>query len=80
MALDTRDKLIAAICAGLKVPIYKASVANMAAGYICSLWRAVGSPLWAQGAIPAAAATPNDDTAGGIALPAFGTNTGHVLR
>jgi len=55
MALD-RDKMLAAMAAGERIPIYKASVANMAAGYIASLWRAAGSPLWAQGAIPGAAA------------------------
>lgn len=79
MALD-RDKMLAAIAAGQRVPIYRASVANMAAGYLASLWRAVGSPLWGQGAIPGAAATPTDDTAGGIALPSFGANTGRIYR
>jgi hypothetical protein len=79
MALD-RDKMLAAIAGGGIVPIYKASVANLAAGYICSLWRASGSPLWAQGAIPGAAATPTDATAGGILLPSFGANTGRIYR
>jgi len=51
MAL-TRDKMFQAIAGGGIVPIYKASVANVAAGYIVSLWRAVGSPLWGQGEIP----------------------------
>lgn len=45
MALD-RDKMLAAIAAGQRIQIYKASVANQAAGYLTSLWRAVGSPLW----------------------------------
>jgi len=79
MAL-TRDKMLAAMAVGLRVPIYKASVANMAAGYVASLWRAVGSAFWSQGAIPGAAATPNDDTAGGIVLPDWGTMTGRVYR
>lgn len=79
MALD-RDKMLAAIAAGGRIPIYKASVANMAAGYIASLWRAVGNPLWGQGAIPGAAATPTDDTVGGVALPVFGSNTGRMYR
>ena len=79
MALN-RDKMLAAIAAGGKVPIYKGSMANMAAGYLCSLWRATGSPLWAQGAIPAAAATPTDATAGGIALPAFTGTTGRIYK
>jgi hypothetical protein len=79
MALD-RDKVYAAIAAGQRIPIYKASVANMAAGYLTSLWRAVGSPLWGQGAIPGAAATPTDTTAGGISLPDFGSATGRIYR
>lgn len=79
MALD-RNKQLAAIAAGGKIPIYKASVANMAAGYICSLWRAVGSPLWPQGAIPGAAAICNDNTVGGVVLPSFGANTGRLYR
>lgn len=72
--------MITAIAAGGCVPIYKASVANMAAGYICSLWRAVGSPLWGQGAIPTTASTPTDATAGGVLLPTFGVNTGRIYR
>lgn len=79
MALD-RDKMLAAIAGGGRVEIYKASVANMAAGYIASLWRAAGSPLWLQGAIPGAASTPTDDTAGGIILPTFTGTTGRVYR
>lgn len=79
MALD-RDKMIGAIASGGIVPIYKASVANMAAGYIASLWRAVGSPLWGQGAIPSTAATPTDALAGGIVLPSFGSNKGRIYR
>ena len=79
MALD-RDKMLAAIAGGGKVPIYKASVANQGAGYITSLWRAVGSPLWGQGAIPGAAATPTDTLAGGISLPTFTGTTGRVYK
>lgn len=79
MPLD-RDKMIAAMAAGRRVPIYKASVANMAAGYVASLWRAVGGPDWPQGAIPGAASTPTDDTVGGIALPDWGAQTGRLYR
>lgn len=79
MALD-RDKMLAAMAAGELIPIYKASVVSQAAGYLTSLWRAAGSPLWRQGAIPGAASTPTDDTAGGIALPSFGTNQGRIYR
>ena len=63
-----------------KRQIYEASVANQAAGYVTSLWRAAGSPAWAQGAIPSAAATPTDDTVGGIPLPDWGTMTGRLYR
>ena len=79
MAL-TRDKMIEAIAAGMRVPIYKASMANMAAGYLCSLWRAAGNPSWQQGAIPGTAATPNDSLAGGIILPAFSGKIGRIYR
>lgn len=79
MALDN-NKMLAAIAAGGIVPIYKASVANTASGQITSLWRAVGSPIWAQGAIPTTASTPTDATAGGISLPSFGSNTGRIYR
>lgn len=72
--------MIQAIAGGQIVPINKQSIANTAAGQITSLWRAVGTPLWSQGAIPAAAATPTDATAGGILLPTFGSNTGRVYR
>lgn len=79
MALD-RDKVYAAIGSGGRIPIYKASVANQGAGYLTSLWRAVGNPMWAQGAIPGVASTPTDATVGGVALPTFGSTTGRIYR
>ena len=79
MALN-RDKMLAALAVGQRVPIYKASVANQAAGYITSLWRASGSPMWPQGAIPGAAQTPTDATTGGIPLPDWGSLTGRLYR
>lgn len=79
MALD-RDKMLAAIGGGATIPIYKGSIANMAAGYVASLWRATGNPLWRQGAIPAAAEVCTDTLAGGIILPAFGSNTARIYR
>lgn len=79
MALD-RDKMLAAIAGGGRVPINKQSVANTTAGQITSLWRAVGTPLWNQGAIPTTASTPTDATTGGIALPTFTGTTGRVYR
>jgi hypothetical protein len=52
----------------------------MAAGYVCALWRATGGVGWLQGAIPGAAANPDDTLAGGILLPAFSGTTGRVYR
>ena len=72
--------MIAAIAAGFGIPIYKSSIGNMNGGYLCSLWRAVGSPAWPQGAIPGAAANPTDATIGGIPLPAFSGSTGRIYR
>lgn len=79
MALD-RDKMLAAMAVGERIPIYKSSIANMAAGYLASLWRATGSPVWKQGAIPGAASTPTGATDGGIPLPSFGANQGRIYR
>ena len=80
MALTTRDQLIQAVASGRVVPIYKGSMANQAAGYITSLWRATGNYTWGQGAIPGAAATCDDTLQGGIVLPSFGTAKGYVVR
>ena len=76
----TRDKMLAAIAGGGIVPIYKSSIATQAAGYITSLWRATGTPIWSQGAIPGAAEVPTDVTVGGIALPTFTGTTGRIYR
>jgi hypothetical protein len=79
MALDT-SKMLAAIGGGSIIPINKGTIANQAAGYITSLWRATGTPLWQQGAIPGAAAVCDDNLAGGIILPAFSTNIARIYR
>jgi len=79
MALDT-NKMLAAIGGGSIIPINKGSIANQAAGYITSLWRATGTPLWQQGTIPSGAAVCDDTLAGGIILPSFGSNTARVYR
>lgn len=78
MALDTMDKLVAMLAAGSNDPIYKASIANTAAGQFCSLWRATGMPT--QGAIPGAFATCTNALAGAIALPSLGALQGYVAR
>jgi hypothetical protein len=80
MALDTRDKLVAAVAGGFKASLYCASIANQLVGGVCSLWRGTGSPLWGGGAIPTTFATCDDNLAGGIVLPAFGTNKGYITR
>lgn len=80
MALDTRDKLIAACAGATMVPIYKSSIASQAAGYISSLWRATGNYLWGQGAIPGAAATCDDTLLGGIALPSVTTEKIYIVQ
>lgn len=50
MAIDTQDKLIAALAAGQKKDIYKASLSSEGAGTWSSLWKAAGAP--AAGATP----------------------------
>ena len=76
MALDTMDKLVSMLAAGLDDPIYKASLANLAAGQMASLWRATGMPT--QGAIPGAFATCDNALAGGFALPTLSALKGYV--
>ena len=76
MALDSMDKLVALLAAGLDDPISKSSIANQAAGQIVSLWRATGMPT--QGAIPGAFATCDNALAGGFALPTLGALKGYV--
>jgi hypothetical protein len=78
MALDTMDKLVALLAAGQSDPIYKASIANTAAGQLASLWRATGMPT--QGAIPGAFATCDNNLAGGLALPTLNALKGYVGR
>jgi hypothetical protein len=63
MAIDTYDKLIAAVQHAQSATLSKASLATQLAGGLTSLWRATGNP--AQGAIPAAAAVCTKSTVGG---------------
>lgn len=56
MAITTRDQLINALANNTSRIVWdKASLANAAAGFVFSLWRATGTP--GQGAIPTTAAT-----------------------
>jgi hypothetical protein len=78
MALDTLDKLVELLASGQCDPIYKASIANAAAGQFASTWRATGVPT--QGAIPGAFATCDNALAGGLALPTLGALKGYIGR
>ncbi|MGL4232000.1 MAG: hypothetical protein ACRCWJ_11615 [Casimicrobium sp.] len=65
MAITTLDGIVDALANNSsRVIIDKASIANTAASQIVSLWRATGQP--GQGGIPAATATCNNTTAGGM--------------
>jgi hypothetical protein len=65
MTIETLDQLVGALANNSsQLVIDKASIANAAAGQLFSLWRATGQP--GQGAIPTAAAVPNNATAGAI--------------
>lgn len=78
MALDTINKVVSGLSSGTILPIYKASIANQAAGYFTALWRATGSP--AQGAIPSTAATCTDDLLGSWSLGDSSTLDYYVLK
>ena len=62
MAIDTLDKLVAALQTRQTLVIYKASISTQGAGGMTSLWRGTGNP--GQGAIPGAAATCNKSLTG----------------
>lgn len=78
MALDTINKVVAGLATGQVLPVYKASIANQAAGYFTALWRGTGFP--AQGAIPSGAVTPTDDTLGSWPLSDSSTLDFYILR
>ncbi len=78
MALDTINKLVAALGAGVTLPVNKASIANTGAGALVSLWRATGFP--AQGAIPTSFATCSDALLGTWPLGDSGALNYYVLR
>ncbi len=65
MTITSRDQLIASMGNNSsRLVLDKASLANTAVGQYHSLWRATGQP--GQGAIPAAAASCNNATLGGM--------------
>jgi len=77
MAINTRDKLVAALATATKLSFGKASVAG-AAGTFISWWAAAGNP--AAGTTPTTPADCNDATPGGIPLPAAGGLNLHLGR
>lgn len=78
MALDTINKVVSGLSSGVILPIYKATISTLAAGYFVSLWRATGFPT--QGAIPSGAATCDDNLAGSWPLGDSSTLDFYVLR
>lgn len=74
MAINTMDKLVAALEASTKCRIYKPSLSNTQAGVLMCYWRSAGYPM--QGAIPTSAATPIHTTDGAYPLPAPGVGEG----
>jgi hypothetical protein len=72
------NKIVSGLASGLILPLNKASIANLAAGYFASLWRATGWP--AQGAIPGAAATCDDTLLGSWLLPNSGSLDLYILK
>lgn len=65
MTIATRDQLINSLGNNTsRFILDKATIASQTAGTFVSLWRATGQP--GQGAIPAAAATCNNTTVGGM--------------
>lgn len=65
MAITTGDDVVAALATKRQpLVVAKVTVANMIAGGFAALWRATGTP--GQGAIPAAAAVPDNTTLGGL--------------
>jgi hypothetical protein len=67
MTITTRDQLINALAnSSSRIVIDKASIANMVAGQLCSLWRATGQP--AQAAIPTTATVPTTATTGAMSF------------
>jgi hypothetical protein len=78
MAIDTMDKLIAALGDSLKCRFYKPSLSNATAGQLHSLWRSNGFP--SQGAIPGAAAVCDSSLVGSWPLPDPGTNKMNIAK
>lgn len=70
MALDSIDKLIAALAGSEKMRFYKPSISNATIGQLHSLWRSNGFPT--QGAIPTDAEICTDALPGSWPLPVPG--------
>lgn len=81
MAIVTRDQLVAALTGAQRFALTKASVANMAAGNLCSLWGAAGFPVAGANPATGSGAAADRTTAGAIPLAALGGgNVGYLAR
>ena len=78
MAIDTMDKLIAALSDSYKCRFYKASVSNRTAGELASLWKLAGFPT--VGVIPTTAAACDDTIVGAWTLPDPGTLQQYIAK
>lgn len=80
MAISTFDQLVAAMTAGQKKDIYKASATAEGAGTWHSLWLAAGQPVAgvAQGSL--AGAVPTKDTTGAIKFTNPASGNSHILH
>lgn len=81
MTIATRDQLVAALTGAQRFALTKASVANMTAGVLCSLWGSAGFPVAGANPGTGSGAAADRTTAGAIPLAALGGgNTGYLAR
>lgn len=78
MAIDTMDKLIAALGDSYKCRFYKASVSNRIAGDLASLWKLAGFPT--VGVIPTTSAYCDSSIVGSWVLPNPGTLQQYIAK
>ena len=78
MAIDTMDKLIAALGDSYKCRFYKSSVSNRAVGDLASLWKLAGFPT--VGVTPTTAVACDDTVVGAWSLPDPGTLQQYIAK